>query len=365
MTLILTFLGKGGTGCTTLAIATAKSLSQRGQRVLLVGQDPTPAFGLAVGATLSLEPQEVAPSLKVVQLSTAALLERSWEELKQQEAKYLRTPFFKAVYGQELGVLPGMDSALALNALREYEASGAYDALVYDGGGDLSTLRMLGMPEILSWYIRRFRKVFSESDFAKALSPFIQPVASAVLNVEWSGNSIFDQPTANQVNNILDQGRLAVADPNRVAAFLVTTPTPEAIATARYLWGSAQQVGLTVGGVLLNQSADSEAIATQFAPLSVSSVPTRTEDWQPLVDAIPDLQAIATAPRPITISVADRKVSLFLPTFDKREIKLTQYGPEVTIDAGNQRRNILLPPELQGQGVTGAKFQDGYLIISF
>jgi anion-transporting ArsA/GET3 family ATPase len=365
MALILTFLGKGGTGCTTLAIATAKAWSQQGKRVLLVGQDPSPAFGLALGATPTPDPQEIAPNLKIVQLQAATLLERSWEELKQQEAKYLRTPFFKAVYGQELGVLPGMDGALALNALREYDASGAYDAIVYDGTGDLATLRMLGMPEILSWYLRRFRTVFAESDLAKALSPFVQPVASAVLNVEWSGNSIFDQPATNQVNNILDQGRLAVADASRVAAYLVTNETPEAIATARYLWGSAQQVGLTVGGVLLNQGGDVGAIAPQFAPLEVTPIPARTVDWTPLMEAIPSLTALTQVPRPITVNSAERKVSLFLPSFDKREIKLTQYGPEVTVEAGDQRRNILLPPELQGAAVTGAKFQDGYLIISF
>lgn len=365
MALILTFLGKGGTGRTTVAIAAAKRFASQGKRVLFAGQDPSPALSLLVGAPLSAEPQSIAPNLEAVQLQSAVLLERAWEELKQQEAQYLRTPILKAVYGQELGVLPGMDTALALNAIREYDGSGKYDVIIYDGNGDQATLRMLGMPETLSWYFRRFRQVFLDSDLGKTISPFVQPVSAAVLNVNWSGD-IFSQPAANQANNLLDQGKAAVANPDRVVAYLVTTTEQSAIATAKYLWGSAQQVGLTVGGVLLNQAEVTQPVRTEFAPLDISSIPTHTgDDWQPVVQALPDFAQIAQAPKPITINVAERKVSLFLPGFDKKQVKLTQYGPEVTVEAGDQRRNIALPPELKGKQVTGAKFQDNYLIISF
>ncbi|NJP12588.1 MAG: ArsA family ATPase, partial [Leptolyngbyaceae cyanobacterium RU_5_1] len=127
-----------------------------------------------------------------------------------------------------------------------------------------------------------------------------------------------------------------------------------------------QQAGVTVGGVILNGSAESGAIAAQFDPLPVNSVPPQTvNDWQPLVDALPNFDQASQAPRPIAINVAERKVSLFLPGFDRKQIKLTQYGPEITIEAGDQRRNILLPPELSGKPVAGAKFQDSFLIISF
>ncbi len=363
MALILTFLGKGGTGKTTMAIAAAKQFAQQGKRVLLAGQSSGPALSLLLDQPLSADPQAIAPNLKAVQFQAAVLLERSWEEVKKLEAQYVRTPFFKEVFGQELGVLPGMDSALGLNAIREYEHSGEYDVIVYDSAGDETTLRMLGMPEILSWYTRRFRKVFADSDLGKTLSPFIQPITSAVLNVNWSGDN-FAQPVG-EVNNILDQGKAALADPNRVAAYLVTTPDPLAIAAAKYLWGSAQQVGLTVGGVLLNQTTTPEATA-EFTPLSTQVVPSVSPgEWQPLIDALPDFTQVGQAPRPITVDTAQRQVSLFLPGFDKKQVKLTQYGPEVTVEAGDQRRNLFLPPELKGKQVTGAKFQDGYLIISF
>lgn len=372
MALVLTFLGKGGTGRTTIAIAAARQLAAQGKRVLFASQDTSPALSVLLGSGLGSEPEDIAPNLKAVQFQTTVLLEQSWEELKRLEAQYLRSPFFKAVYGQELGILPGMDTALALDAIRRYDTSGNYDAIVFDGDGDQSTLRMLGTPEIISWYARRFRQVFADSDLGKTIAPFVQPVAGAVLNVNWTGD-LFTQPGATQVTSMLDQGKAAVADPKRVAAYLVTTEAPDAIVTAKYLWGSAQQVGLTIGGVFLNPfgpvqgqlQGQAQPLQAEFAPLPIHAIPTRTgEDWQSLMQAMPDFNQAAQAPQPIRIDVAERKVYLFLPGFDKKQVKLTQYGPEITIEAGDQRRNISLPLELRGRQVSGAKFQDSYLIIS-
>ncbi len=367
MALILTFLGKGGIAHTKIAIATAKLLASQGKRVLLAGH-AEPALAILLGVPIGSDPLEIAANLQVVQFQTSVLLERSWEEVKKLEAQYLRTPILKEVYGQELAVLPGMDSALALNAIREYDADGKYDAIVYDGVGDSSTLRMLGLPESLSWYVRRFRQLFVNSDLGKTISesPLLQPLISTFLNINWSADNLIAQPT-NQVNNILDQGKAALADPKRVAAFLVTTDDPIEVATARYLWGSAQQIGLTVGGVIFISSNTTSNLGEEFTPLPISVVPDASvQDLQPLIDALPNFVDQATqAPKPMEIDIPARQVRLFLPGFDKKQVKLTQYGPEVTIEAGDQRRNIVLPSTLSGKSVTGAKFQNNYLIISF
>lgn len=366
MALILTFLGKNSTARTKIAIAAAMKHARSGKRVLLAGS-AEPAIQTLLGTTLSNEPQEVAPNLQAVQLQASALLESSWEEVKKLEAQYLRTPFLKDVYGQELAVLPGMDAALALNAIRQYDESGKYDTIVYDGTGDSTTLRLLGLPESLSWYVRRFKQVFVNSDLGKAISesPLVQPLISTFLNINWTSDS-FSGPT-NMANNLLDKGKAALADPKRIAAFLVTNDDPVEVSVARYLWGSAQLVGLTIGGIIVTGAASNPTLNEQFDPLTITSVPdTTVGQWQAMIDALPDFVAQATAaPRPVEIDTNARQVRLFLPGFDKKQVKLTQYGPEVTVEAGDQRRNIVLPPSLSGKPVAGAKFQNGYLIISF
>lgn len=92
----------------------------------------------------------------------------------------------------------------------------------------------------------------------------------------------------------------AIADPSRVIAYLVTTADEAAMATAKYLWGGAQQVGLTVGGLILNRGAESSAIADAFAPLPLTALPdVPMNDWQPLLDALPDFTLPSAVPPPL------------------------------------------------------------------
>lgn len=360
MSSIITFLGKGGAGRTTMAIATAKKLAIEGKKVLLMGQDSSPGFGLTLGATPTTEPQEIGANFAVMQLNSAVLLENSWEQVKEMEAQYLRSPILKQVYGQELGILPGMDRALALNTIREYYQSNQYDVIVYDGTGGIDTLRMFGIPDILSWYFRRFSGIFVESDIVKTLSPFVQPVTSAILNTSWSASDISGNQN-NPATEMLEDGKTALSQ-GKAIAYLVTTPDPVAVATAKYLWGSAQQIGLQVGGVLVNRG---ELTTEDFAPLSVTTLPNYDGgNWQPLIDQLPRMVGNVDASPATEFIMSERKVKVFLPGFEKKDVKLTQYGAEITIEAGEQRRNIALPPAWRGSSVTGAKFTNGYLEVT-
>ena len=363
MALIVTFLGKGGTGRTTTAIAIAKKLAMLGSRVLLAGQDPTLGWLWSVPLTPSVT--VIEPNLSGVHLCSTVLLEQGWEQIKELESQYLRSPTLKNIYGQELGVLPGMDELLVLNALREYAKGGQYDVIVYDGPGQLNALRMLGVPEIADWYWRRFRQVLQDSDVVRTLAPFIQPITGALFNNVTSNRDNSSQSSSSP-EKFLTDGKQFLNDPNRFSAYLVTTSQPAAVMVAQRLWGGAQQIGLTVKGVLQTPGGSLTDLTPTFQPLTITSLPQHSgQSWDNLIAAVPDVRQWADVPKPLTIDLAARQVKVFLPGFDKKQVKLIQSGPEITIEAGDQRRNIDLPVPLNGQPVTGAKFHEGYLIISF
>ncbi len=378
MTLILTFLGKGGTGRSTVAIAAAQKLSAAEKRVLLISQEAGPALpvllGLETGAGVGAEATTVtlgSSSFQAVQLQTTALLDENWEKLKNFEAQYLRDPFFKAVYGQELSVIPGMDDFLALNAIREYTESQQYDVIVHDGSGDQSSLRMWGAIGGIDWYFRRFKKVFQDSQFYRSISPFIGPITGAILSSGSSGD-IWGRPETQSVESMVAKGKAMVSDPMQLRAYVVTTADEVAIAQGKYLWSAAQQISLSVTGAIINSispgvSPDQAETTAAFAPLPLTTLPYSVEGdrWQTLAQALPALTEPISVPSAMSVDTANSTVKLFLPGFDKTQVKLTQYGPEVTVQAGDQRHNLSLPPALNGRSVTGAKFQDGYLIISF
>jgi anion-transporting ArsA/GET3 family ATPase len=367
MSRVITFLGQAGTAHTTVAIATARWFTQKGKRVLLVTHTPNPGVEALLGIPLTAQPQLVEPQLEVVQLQTTALLDQVWEELQSFISLYLPLPTLSdQVYSGELILLPGFDSALAFNALRQYYTSGEYDIIVYDSRGDLETLRLLGIPNVADWYLQRFRTLFEAMDLAKVAESVAGPLASALVTANLDTKKM--EREMNNLRNWIKQGVAVINDAQNLSVYLITTDDPAAIAETTWLWGSAQQVNLKVNGVLVHHPHDKEMADLQeaFAPLPITSIPKlHNQDWKPLIQALPDFLTLPTVPDPLTIDVAARQVRVFLPGFSKKQVKLTQFGNELTVEAGNQRRNIFLPPELRDLPLQSGKFEAPYLIISF
>ncbi|MBF2000615.1 MAG: ArsA family ATPase [Synechococcales cyanobacterium C42_A2020_086] len=363
MSRIITFLGRGSDQI-TLSVATAHWFAQRGSRVLLMTHHPSADAEILLETPLTTTPQDVAPNFQAVQLQTTTLLDQAWDELKQWLTMYLPDAIAVEVYPHEMMILPGFDSALTFNALRHYHESGRYDVLVYHGCGDLNTLRLLGLPNILEWYFRRAQGAAS-LDLSRIAESVGGPLAGALVSANLDNRKL--QEGMDQVRAWLNQTQ-AMTGQSCLSAYLITTDDPGSIGNAQWLWGSAQQVGISVNGVLVyggNSNADRSKIQQPFDPLTVNWLPTLgASRWDPLLNALPNFNAQPSLPPPVAIDIAQRQVQVFLPGFAKHQVRLTQTGSELTVEAGDQRRNIVLPAELQGQTVTAGKFEAPYLTIS-
>ena len=88
-------------------------------------------------------------------------------------------------------------------------------------------------------------------------------------------------------------------------------------------------------------------------------------DWEAIIQELPDFNASISVTPPLNIDLVQRQVRVFLPGFNKKQVKLTQSGAEIVVEAGDQRRQIVLPPELKGKSIQSGKFEEPYLVISF
>lgn len=365
MSRIITFLGDGSRERITLAIATAKWFARQGKRVLLATYI-NPSTELLLGTPLSTHPQSVESNLQVVQLQTTVLLEEAWDEVKKLVATYLPDSFSEQIYPAELIILPGFDSLLTFNALRQYYQSASYDVIIYSARENLETLRMLGIPNALNWYFRRFHQIFADLDISQIANSIGGPLAAAILSANVDRQKM--QEGLAQMQNWIDRGVAVANDATQLTAYLVTSDTPEAIADTRWWWGSAQQINLTVSGVLAYRDRDfsKEALQSAFTPLNIYCISTLCEhNWETLVQELPDFNASISVTPPLTIDLVQHQVRAFLPGFNKKQVKLTQSGAEIVIEAGDQRRLIFLPPELKEKSVQSGKFEEPYLVISF
>lgn len=391
---LVTVLGKGGAGKTTAAVLLAKYYASTGRQTCLLLQSTEDRTGDALlGHRLSFSGKEIGGSLTAFRLESSKLFSEPLAMLKKADAQ---TGFsqgaLEEVNAEELSVLPGMDAILAAAVLERLAkpaggildssiavpgmAEKNFDVIVYDAPSSAEALRVLGSPKRSRWYLRRFRTMADQTDVGRVALPS----AARFLDAAISGGGDRPERSTDQiwqaVDDILSKAEDALNDPRRFTAFLVAQSNQKStIDVALRLWGGALQAGAYVGGLLLVPGT-SEEPGTAFSPLKVAKLPVIDAggdiDWKKIVEsfkldggAIVDDDQADSRLAAVRISQNDGTVALFLPGFEKTEVKLSQWrgGSELVVDVGDQRRSITIPPGMRGK-VVGAKFQDNLLTVT-
>ncbi|GMP83147.1 hypothetical protein CsSME_00037174 [Camellia sinensis var. sinensis] len=287
-------------------------------------------------------------------------------------------------------------SALALQRLVGFSRNVAqrnrqedkFDVIVYDGISTEETIRMIGATSKARLYLKYLRNLAEKTDLGRLAGPSLLRFADEAISSSTRGSQLNGKMSAeiwDDLEQTLEKGSSVFAEPSRFGCYLVMDPnSPASVNSALRFWGCTIQAGAQVSGAfgIVSPSSRVESMETvekNFSPLPYSLIPTismePSRNWNEILlnEISKDAQELLSVQTshyiPIVPSVrfdpAKKSVTLFMPGFDKSEIKLYQFrgGSELLVEAGDQRRVIHLPSQIQGK-VGGAKFTDRSLIIT-
>ena len=382
---ILLFTGKGGVGKSTVAASTSALAASRGQRTLVLSTDAAHSLADAFGAPVDAEPTEVAPLLFVQQVDAQRRFEQSWADIQGYLLSVLDVAGVDRVAAEELTVIPGAEEVLALLELRLHALSGEWDLIVVDCAPTAETLRLLALPEALSWYMQR---VFP---FERRVVKALKPVLTKAAGVPMPGDSVFD--AIERLHGELEEVRALLAGPD-ASVRLVLTPETVVLAEARRSFTTLSLFGYRVDGVVANrvfpegegdawragwvaaQTRVLEEVEESFAGLQIwrsvyrSGEPVGIDALQTLATEVYDGTDPLAAPEgdgplKVTRNAAGAVLRLELPFVTKGEVDLARHGDELVVTVGSYRRLLSLPPGLARHRVTGARMDEGSLQVRF
>lgn len=299
--------------------------------------------------------------------------------------------------GEELGVLPGMDSMLSalelerfigffgIMAVRNSEKE-QFDVVVYDGISTEETIRLIGATSKTRLYLKHLRSLAEKTDFGRVAGPSLLRLADEALSLSGKGvdlNGKLSSEIWDYLEQRIEKASSVFAEPCKFGCYLVMDPTNSlSVKSALRHWGCVIQAGAQISGAFgitpQNSPATGvETVKNHFSPLPTAIIPhLKMSDqlhWDEIMSSSQTIDArdllLETANKSFLPSVqfdpSNKTVKLFMPGFDKSEIKLYQFRgrSELLVEAGDQRRVICLPSQIQGK-VGGAKFVDRSLVIT-
>jgi arsenite-transporting ATPase len=290
------------------------------------------------------------------------------------------------IEAEEFLVFPGMDELFALLEVNRHARSGVYDVLVVDCAPTAETLRLLSLPEVLSWY---FEKILPTE---RRLMRAARPLLNRMTNLPIPEDEVFT--AAQSVFESVDGVKELMSQPEITSARLVVNPEKMVIDEARRTYSYLGLFGYGVDGVVINrvlpdlvedpyferwrsiQKGHLNAVDDAFAEVprlrlrlfddemvGVERLRVMAGELYGDKDAIADFRA--THPFRVIEEGDVVTMELDVPFFDRSDLNVFRHGQELYVQLGTYRRSFVLPDALQRRQVTRARLEAGTLRVTF
>ncbi|QIZ72439.1 TRC40/GET3/ArsA family transport-energizing ATPase [Oxynema aestuarii] len=389
MRLIL-MTGKGGVGKTSVAAATGLRCAELGYKTLVLSTDPAHSLADSFDLELGHDPRPVRENLWGAELDALVELESNWGSVKRYITEVLQARGLEGVQAEELAILPGMDEIFGLVRMKRHYDEGEYDVLIIDSAPTGTALRLLSLPEVSGWYMRRFYKPLQ--GISVALRPLVEPIFKPIAGFSLPDKEVMDAPY--EFYEQIEALEKILTDNAVTSVRLVTNPEKmvikESLRAHAYLSLYNVATDLVIANRIIpdevtdaffqrwkeNQQEYRHEIHENFRPLPVKEVPLYSQEMCGL-EALETLkQTLYQDEDPTQVYYKETTVrvlqennhyslELYLPGIPKDDIKLSKTADELNIRIGNHRRNLVLPQALAALQPAGAKMEEDYLKIRF
>ena len=382
--------GKGGVGKTSVAAATGLRCAELGYKTLVLSTDPAHSLADSFDIELGHDSRLVKPNLWGAELDALRELEGNWGAVKRYITQVLRAQGLEGVQAEELAILPGMDEIFGLVRMKRHYDEGEFDVLIIDSAPTGTALRLLSLPEVGGWYMRKFYKPLQ--GISAVLRPLVEPIFRPIAGFSLPDKEVMDAPY--EFYEQIEALEKILTDNTVTSVRLVTNPEKmvikESLRAHAYLSLYNVATDLVVANRIIpeevtdpffkrwkeSQEQYRQEIHADFMPLPVKEVPLYSEEMcgLPALERLKETLYKDEDPSQIyykenTIRIVQENnqysLELYLPGIAKDQIQLSKTGDELNVRIGNHRRNMVLPQALAALQPSGAKMEDDYLKIKF
>ncbi|MEM9176385.1 MAG: TRC40/GET3/ArsA family transport-energizing ATPase [Myxococcota bacterium] len=382
---VLLHTGKGGVGKTTLALASALAAGEHGHRVCVLSTDPAHSLADALGVPVGPDMKRVTDNVWAREIRAQTELDRAWTPVQAWLRELIREDA-DALVAEELLAFPGIEELMALRAVREAEASGAFDTCVVDCAPTGSTMRLLRFPDALRIFMTQFFEI--ERRGARVLRPVVRGLGGGGLVPE---EDFFD--AFERLYEEIEDVQKILLDETRTSARLVVNPTRVVVDETRRSFAYLSLYGVATDAVLVNRllpdvaaggyfkswrAREAEELATiersfpvpiRRASLQAKEVLGRealTALGRDLFDGADPAERLH-AGRPLRIRRAGgrTRLEIDLPGISKEEVDVLVKGADLHLRVRDGRRSIHLPDSLVGRAVERVRLREPTLEIAF
>src|SRR3712207_3143087 len=138
--------------------------------------DPAHSLADAFDTEIGPEPKVMASGLFAQEMDQGTMLEEHWAEIQEYMTTFFEWQGTDSLAAEELAMLPGMDELFGLLMVRRHHEAGLYDALIVDAAPTGETLKLLSLPDQLSWYVEKIFPIQRRA--ARLVRPFAGRVSS-------------------------------------------------------------------------------------------------------------------------------------------------------------------------------------------